>query len=176
MTPATHNPSPPAELRPELLFERLTAAAEENEALGRELLRCYEQLSLVFEITEHIATLQDPQHIQQSLLRRYATMLGASAALLDLDGRCESVDGVDAVATPVVDPARLRELLGAEIAAVRSSRRTTVPALSQAVATELEGAHVLLGALPQFQTETGVVIVLRPFERSAVRLQRPPRR
>ncbi|QOJ14345.1 MAG: HD domain-containing protein [Planctomycetia bacterium] len=173
MTPATNNspPTPQAELRPEQLFERLTAAAEENEALGRELLRCYEQLSLVFEITEHIATLQDPQNIQQSLLRRYATMLGASAALLDHDGRCDSVEGVDAVAPLALDPTRLRELLRDEIAAVRSSRRTTVPTLPASVATELDGAHVLLGALPQFQSETGVVIALRrssdpPFDSS----------
>ena len=38
-------------------LDRVTA---EKDLLGRELLRCHEQLSLVFEIAEHIASLHDP--------------------------------------------------------------------------------------------------------------------
>lgn len=162
MSRNAHETSPMQSLlSSEDILTRLSSAVEENEALGRELLRCYEQLSLVFEITEHIATLEDPAHIQQSLLRRYATMLGAGAVLFASGEYCTPIDGIDAAATVEVEPDTICELLKADIEGVRASRRTIVPAVNADVARRLNGAHVLLGALPQFNTQTGVVIALR---------------
>lgn len=150
-----------APVRAEQVLERLSAAIEENEALGRELLRCYEQLSLVFEITEHIATLEAPERIQETLLRRYATMLGAGAVLFDDARGCAPVEALDTQAAVTVDAGLVKLLLQRDIEAVRSTRRTVVPALGEDVQQALGGAHVLLGALPQFNTGTGVVIAMR---------------
>jgi HD-GYP domain-containing protein (c-di-GMP phosphodiesterase class II) len=141
---------------------QLAAAAEESEALGRELLRCYEQLSLVFEITEHIATLEDPDRIQESLLRRFGTMLSAGAVFLERGGVCTLVPPLDTLtAPPAADAAAVHAALGRDIEHVRRTKRTIVPNLSPQTRDQLNGAHVLLGALQQFHADPGVVIALR---------------
>lgn len=151
---------------------RLSAIQRENEDLGRELLRCYEQLSLVFEITEHIANLQDPEAIRNVLLRRYAGMLGADQVLVCCSGAClriELTPGSASVTLPV-DPAIVRTCLAAEIESVRATRRVYVPPPEKA-ATRLGGRHFLLAALRHGDAETSVVIAIReagqpPFDSS----------
>lgn len=141
---------------------RLAAVAEENEALGRELLRCYEQLSLVFEITEHIATLEDPDRIQESLLRRFGTMLSAGAVFFERSGTCTLVPPLDTLAAPPpADAAAVHAALRREIEQVRRSKRTIVPKLAPETRARLNGAHVLLGALQQFHADPGVAVALR---------------
>lgn len=142
--------------------ERLRAVAEENEALARDLLRCYEQLSLVFELTEHIANLKEPRGIQEALLRRYATMLGASAVYFECCGECVALEAEQAAGPRLrLDGGLVRRALAEEIRGVRQTRRARVPALTPAARQALRGAHVLLGALRQFDAETAVVIALR---------------
>lgn len=141
---------------------QLAAVAEENEALGRELLRCYEQLSLVFEITEHIATLEDPDRIQESLLRRFGTMLSAGAVFFERGGTCTLVPPLDTLtAPPPAGAADVHAALRRDIEHVRRTKRTTVPNLAPETRSRLNGAHVLLGALQQFHADPGVVIALR---------------
>lgn len=135
---------------------------QENEALGRELLRCYEQLSLVFEITEHIGKLEDPEHIQVSLLQRFGAMLGAGAIYVVRDGECEQIKEIASMAAPIRLPASLvKDVFAEEIAAVRETRRARVPAISGEMLDKLnENVFALLVLMHVGQT-TSVIIALR---------------
>ena len=108
-------------------LDRIENLGAENEALGRDLLRCYEQLSLVFEITEHIAVLHDPRQVQEALLGRYAAMLGVAAIFVDRPGASLPVRLAIAGGAEIdIDPADIAERLADEIEAVRASNRARV--------------------------------------------------
>ena len=142
-------------------LKRLDELAEENAALGRDLLRCYEQLSLVFEITEHIAFLHDPQHVREALLRRYAAMLEAGAILVDEGGRITRVPLPGGGGPEInVDPWIIAQGLSEEIAAVRKSNRAHVSS-STSSGDAAPSFHILLGALRQFDAESAVIITIR---------------
>ncbi|MCH8806452.1 MAG: HD-GYP domain-containing protein [Planctomycetes bacterium] len=160
--PDTHAASAEALDRLDEMSSRFTALVQENEDLGRELLRCYEQLSLLFEITEHIANLRDPSSIQEALLRRYGTMLGAGAIYHDRDGECVAVTLTDSVGRPIsLEAATLRAALRDEIEAVRESLHARVPTLSSEARDALAGAHVLLGSLRLVRgREAGATVVI----------------
>lgn len=134
----------------------------EKDLLGRELLRCHEQLSLVFEIAEHSASQHDPDLIQATLLRRYGAMLTAGAIFLDRGGCCmriqlEETDG------PRIElgPEQIRGALAAHVEFVRNSRRALVPPLTESEAAALRGARVLLSTFQRTDAEVGVVVALR---------------
>jgi HD-GYP domain-containing protein (c-di-GMP phosphodiesterase class II) len=135
---------------------------EEKETLGRELLRCHEQLNLVFEITGHIAKLHDPDAIQGVLLRRYGAMLKAGALFLDRAGCCVRLDLAGTGGKRLeVSPEHVRAALAPYVEAVRRSRRALVAPLTQDEAAPLGGARALLATLPRADTEMGVVVALR---------------
>lgn len=136
---------------------------EENESLGRELLRCYEQMSLLFEMTESIAHIGDAATIQAVLIRRYASMLNVGALLFDDGHRCEVIDDYESLGRPLPAlAAELRRLLSQEIARVRETRRACICRIdSPSAPIELRGAHAMLTALHQFQSQPGVLIALR---------------
>ncbi|MCG3125195.1 MAG: hypothetical protein CHACPFDD_00010 [Phycisphaerae bacterium] len=168
-------------------LRRLDDLARENEALGRELLRCYEQLSLVFEITEHIADLRNSEEIERTLLERCATMLNSRALFLELNnelrpvvaeaGWCDSPESV---------PERISQLLDADLQAVRTSKHaatTTLPLVDpplrgfveerggRVVGEAANAAQILLAPLHRFGAQTAVVIAVRrpsdpPFDSS----------
>jgi HD-GYP domain-containing protein (c-di-GMP phosphodiesterase class II) len=146
----------------------------EKEVLGRELLRCHEQLNLVFEITGHISRLHDPDVIQSALLRRYADVMLAGALFLDRGGCCMRIEIAETgVRSLEIKPENVRETLAALIETVRQRRHSWAPVLSPQQAAELNGARVLLGTLPRADTDLGVVIALRdadepPFDRGDV--------
>ncbi|TWT41176.1 Cyclic di-GMP phosphodiesterase response regulator RpfG [Phycisphaerae bacterium RAS1] len=160
------------ELVEELNPGRVRAIQRENEDLGRELLRCYEQLSLVFEITEHIANLQDPDAIRDVLLRRYAGMLTAAEVFVCAGDGCNSIEMPAAAAASrrALSAEAVRECLRDEVEAVRSTRRVRVPPVEK-TRSILGERPVLLAALRQADAETSVVIALRepgqpPFDSS----------
>lgn len=136
---------------------------EENESLGRELLRCYEQMSLLFEMTESIANIGDSATIQAVLIRRYAAMLNVGAILFDDGVRCEVIDDYESLGRPLPALApELRRLLSQEISRVRETRRAHICRIdSPAAPVELRGANAMLTALHQFQSQPGVLIALR---------------
>lgn len=144
------------------LVEQRDQARRENEALGLELLRCYEQLNLVFDITENIATLHDPATIERALLRRFGEMLGAGAMFVDQGECCQPIEALEGVGQPVVvDAADLRTCLAHDIDLVRRTHRARV---ARAVDFPRQGGrcpHMLLAPLRQLDAETAVVIVLR---------------
>jgi len=140
---------------------RLQKVHEENEALGRELLRCYEQLNLVFEITEHIASLQDPTQIEQDLIARFGTMLGAGALLIDRGGRAEPLQYSPLSRPVTVDGALVRRAVAEQIEDARRCVRSTVPELCPTARAALGGAHLLLGPLKHEYSDPAIVIALR---------------
>ena len=124
---ATPGGSPAAIESVDAALDRVESLAAENEALSRDLLRCYEQLSLVFEITEHIAVLHDPRQVQEALLGRYAAMLGVAAIFVDHPGASLPEPLPVAGGAEIdIDPADIVKHLADEIEAVRSSRRAQV--------------------------------------------------
>jgi len=134
----------------------------EKEDLGRELLRRHEQLNLVFEITEHISNLQDPDTVETALLRHYGTVLGASAVFLDRAGCCMRVEpDASSPPAPAVGTHRVRAALAAQIEDARHGRRACTPAMSPAARTALADAHVLLGSFHRADADISVVIALR---------------
>lgn len=164
--------SPPALDTPDAAEARLRldGLSTINEDLGRELLRCYEQLSLVYEITEHIANLQEPEDIQAALLRRFGAMLSAGAVYFEHAGTCVSVECGAALARPVeIAPHSVASALESGIKHVRRTRRTHVPELPRDAAAALRGARVLLGAMrpTRFGATTPDVVIALRDEREA---------
>lgn len=157
-----------------LLHAHLGQLILEKEALEAELLRCHEQVNLVFDITEHIAGLRDATAVEETLLRRYGTMLRAGAAFVDQAGCCVGMElGETKARRCTLAPQRVRAALAAQIEMVRQAHRTVAATLSGAQAAALRGAHALLGPLRRKDTETAVVVVLRdaderPFDASDV--------
>ncbi len=161
--------------------ERIESLVSENEALGRDLLRCYEQLSLVFEITEHIANLHDPRHVENALLRRYATMLGAGAVLIARGGDVAAVSlSGESGEGMRVDAAAAGRLLSDEIESVRKENRSQVlsrctlpskpmprsePSVNGSHSEDCI-CHVLLGPLRQLRSDPAVVIAVRSSDQS----------
>ena len=139
------------------LLKRLDALGNENKLLGRELLRCYDQLSLVFDVTAHLATLDEPQGVEAVLVRRWGALLGVPAVYEDDSQSCALVPVSDAPTTvPLPDPTTVRAALAEPIACVRTQRRT------QRLPTVLDGAHVLLSALTGTHDQSLVLVAIRP--------------
>lgn len=150
------------------LVELLETLRQENEGLGRELLRSYEQLNLVFEITENIAHLQDPTTIQNAVLQRFGAMLGAGAVFLDHGGGCIAVPLAESLGQPVrVDGAEVQASLSREIELVRRTQHVHVCVPQDTVGRTLNGARAMLLALRQSEDEAAVVIALRHREEPA---------
>lgn len=149
-------------------LEKLELLRQENEALGRELLRCYEQLNFVFEITEKIAKLQDPETILRLLLQRFGKTIGAGALFLDQGGRCLAIPPGDRYAWSInIDAEVVQSCLSGQIEQARRGGHAVVPADAVELQDVLDGAHVLLVPLHQEPARSAVVIVLRASDEPA---------
>lgn len=148
------------------LFSRLDAICSENEMIGRELLRCHDQLNLMFEISEQLAPLDDPQQIEQTLVQRWGALLDLVALWLVEDGQPPRLLFPVAGPPPGLATAHVCDVLAGEIGRCRSRGRTSVPALPPALRRQLDGVHVLLGALPRHGTPPAVLVGLRSREQA----------
>jgi HD-GYP domain-containing protein (c-di-GMP phosphodiesterase class II) len=145
------------------LLAHVQALVAERAVLDRELLRCHQQLELVFAVTAHVARLREPGEVQSALLQHYAHMLKADVLYLDHGGCCRQVTLEPAAdAPPPVSPVALREALAYHIELVRRRGGARLPPLTHAERAVLGEAHVLLGALPAADGEPTVVVALRP--------------
>jgi HD-GYP domain-containing protein (c-di-GMP phosphodiesterase class II) len=134
----------------------------ENGALTQELLRCQEQLRLVFDITEKIEALPDADTIQRALLRHVAKMLRAASIFVDQGCACSAAGDFE---TPgprlTIDAGRLRRELAHEINLVRQTQRTRAAAGEGPSRLGVPATHVLLGVLRQVEAEAAVIIAVR---------------
>lgn len=136
-------------------IERLGAVFEENEGLANEVLRGYEQLNLLFELTHTIAQITDVPEIEQILIARLVALLGAETVeILTPDSRrraCRTTsDGCSS-------RARFDHMLAAlqpQITRVRETRDVAVAAF--------DGRRVIIGALGRLDGVIDVVVVQRP--------------
>lgn len=145
-------------------FERLDSIEKENAALGQELLRCYEQLNLVFEITEKIATLHEPHAIRETLLQRFGGLLNAGAVGLWSRGDVTAITGFDSQGRPVPDCLETTcDFITAEIEKVRAGERVRVAEIERKTDDGEKKLHALLGALRDGGSNK-VVVVLRASE------------
>ena len=143
------------------LTTRVDSIERENRELGAELLRCYEQLNLVYQITEYVATLQEPAVIRETLLKRFAGLMQAGAIFVDDGQRCDAIVEFDSDAPRVgVSAADVKTLLGGDIELVRRTLRAHGPKLPPEAEQALGNTRVLMGALREAD-QTWVVIVLR---------------
>ncbi|MGE3181767.1 MAG: HD-GYP domain-containing protein, partial [Phycisphaerae bacterium] len=144
-------------------FERLDSIEKENSALGQELLRCYEQLNLVFEITEKIATLHEPHAIRDTLLQRFAGLMNAGAVGVWDQNSISVLEDFESQGRRITqNPASLFALLTDEIELVRSGERVRVAPVVLKSDTQDQEFHALLGALRDGGTK--VIVVLRSSE------------
>lgn len=151
-----------------LVAQRITALRREKDALGRELLRCYEQLNLIFDITENISRLREPAIMRRALLLRCAEMLAA--------GTGYAVEGENWLPLPLGDSLgravavrfeSLRARLSGAVDAVRTMLRAQV--ISEQVYRDAlpEGSRILLGAMRQVNAEPVVLVAIRHPEEPA---------
>jgi HD-GYP domain-containing protein (c-di-GMP phosphodiesterase class II) len=143
---------------PEVLA-RIEALREENEALAREVLRCYEQLNLIFEMTAHIASHGAPEAIEELLIRRIGAMLDAEVFFSAPAGP-ELQNHSDPP-----DDERFRRIghaLREELAGVCRERRGRVPRRLSTSDGALRAGHVLLAPLGVGEAERVLIAVRRP--------------
>ncbi|MCK4342852.1 MAG: HD-GYP domain-containing protein [Phycisphaerae bacterium] len=151
----------------ELHLSRLVGS---KETLERQLLHCQEQLNLVFAVTEQISNMQEPDAIQETLLRHYGVVLKAGAVFLDRAGCCTRVALGDEKGRELEPaPTDVRATLADHVEAVRRGRHTVLLERTEG----LDGARALLSAFPRPDTEMGVVVALRdagaaPFDANDV--------
>jgi HD-GYP domain-containing protein (c-di-GMP phosphodiesterase class II) len=82
------------------LVQRIGQMLEENAGFANEILQNYEQLNLIFDLTQQIANVTDICEIEQMLVERVARLLPSdSVSIVSSDGRCR---------TGWVDPATRR--------------------------------------------------------------------
>jgi HD-GYP domain-containing protein (c-di-GMP phosphodiesterase class II) len=153
------------------ILRRVASLEHENSALGQDLLRCYEQLNLVYEMTEYVATLQDSATIQATLLRRYATLMRAGALWVHGTSGWYELDLPEREGAPVMlSEALLEDRLSASVASVRRTNRAIVPTAGANAPPLLDGANVLLSLLRTNEAPL-VILVARaasdpPFDSS----------
>ena len=144
------------------LLKQIELLQQENEALGRELLRSYDQINLVFEITDNIAKMREPETIKRALLQRFGTTIGAGAMFLDHNGQFVPIELTDSNGQSFeLDPQSVRACLANEIELVRQTQRALVPTCTESMQQRLGRAHVMIVPLLRHEAQAAVMVVLR---------------
>lgn len=139
------------------ILEQVGQVLDENEGLADEVLRSYEQLNLIFDFTQQIATLTDTDAIERALLSRLGESLAARTVLAvepNGDYRCYDVLCGEWVSSG--DASVLTEQLTAEIEAVRRSRALSV------ISTDT--ARIALGPMTRLDDKVEVVFAVRALD------------
>jgi HD-GYP domain-containing protein (c-di-GMP phosphodiesterase class II) len=130
---------------------------EENEGLAQEVLRSYEQLNMIFDITSHLAEMTDPREVKRLMFDRLRWILHADGVrcLGRRPGMDDDEIGPAAVACgdyPL--PMETEAALSAAIDKVRSTeagRHVAVKSLSvEGAMASAAGLHVMLGPLAEW--------------------------
>ncbi len=169
-TPATTSlPDVPAAGGPrhELLGTHLQRLVDARDRLENELRRCHDQLNRVFTMTGRVAQLNDPEKVQETLLRQYATVLHLGAVYVDRGGCCARVKlgraGSLCPSCGELSTDQVRAVLARQIEAVRRVGRP----LTIAAEPRLGDVRVLLGAMSGPDMEMGVIVGVRGCEQAA---------
>jgi len=137
------------------LVERVDRLSEENVGLADEVLRNYEQLNLIFDFTQQITHITDVVEIEQMVLGRLGSLLGAERVyLLSGNGRrlCCNVEA--GVVTRDGVEAFLDDRLADQIEHVRRARQVCVASVN--------GGQFILGPLLRLDERVDVALAARP--------------
>lgn len=135
------------------LLQRIGEMLEENAGFAEEVLRNYEQLNLIFDLTQQVSQVTDVRALERLLLERLAVLLHAEAVVaVAPDGEHRQVEAAERTKPP--DGESLRGPAAQEaIAAVRQHRQVQV--------TNLGEHHVIAGPLVRLDDQVDVVLALR---------------
>jgi HD-GYP domain-containing protein (c-di-GMP phosphodiesterase class II) len=139
------------------VFEQVAQLLDENEGLADEVLRGYEQLNLLFDFTQQIASLTDVHAIEKVLVVRLGKLLAARSVLVvapNGDTRRYEVSRGELI--PQRGASVLDERLARQVEVLRRSRTVSVHSA--------ETARVLLGPLVRLDDQTDMVLAIRPPE------------
>ncbi len=137
----------------------------DNDALGRELFRCYEQLGLFSELAESFGRVEDRPRTPVELLQRLLRILDADALFLDADGCCRRAPGGSA-ACAAPSPRELRARLHESIEEVRHACGARLVPLSPDADARSGRSVALLAALPRAEADAAVAIAWRGAQRT----------
>ena len=155
-------------VEPEMLLKRIESLLSENDVLGREYLRCHDQLNTVFEITEQVARLDDPSHIEAAVICRWGATLNVDVLYVDDGERCDCVvinERPETEAAP--GPDVIREVLAEQIERCRRRPATIIfTPPDDARHAKLDQARLLISALIVHGRSPRVVVALRPSDRA----------
>ncbi|MFQ5806300.1 MAG: HD-GYP domain-containing protein [Phycisphaerae bacterium] len=136
------------------ILEQVGRLLDENEGLADEVLRSYEQLNLIFDFTQKIASLTDVDAVEKTLLVRLGELLTAGTMLVVRSGggnRCYDVSSGELA--PAGGAGVLSEELAAEIETRRRSRAVSVHSAPT--------ARVLLAPLVRLDDKIDMVLAIR---------------
>ena len=129
---------------------------DENAGFADEVLRSYEQLSLIFDITQQITQVADTRVIERLVLRRLAQLVGAGdICVMSREGECRVYTSVQCAneRAPEDAVAYYESQLGEVVELVRRKR--------QIEACEVGGRQVIAGPLLRLDDKVDVVIAAR---------------
>jgi HD-GYP domain-containing protein (c-di-GMP phosphodiesterase class II) len=138
------------------LVQRIDQLLAENAGFANEVLQNYEQLNLIFDLTQQIAQVAEARAIEKLLLQRVARLLAAHAVcLVTTDGESriyeDSLRTTNSLApAPVVRP-------GEAVAVTENVRQTR-----QVQVSSIAGRQVIAGPLVRLDDKVDVVLGVRP--------------
>ena len=141
------------------LVQRVGQMLAENAGFANEVLQSYEQLNLIFELTQQIAQVTDARTIERILLQRVARLLASDGVwLLSATGECREY-GAGNSEVSIQTPQAKRSANSESIDAIRRTRQVRVVTLGD--------RQVILGPLVRLDDQVDVVLAERAPGRAA---------
>jgi HD-GYP domain-containing protein (c-di-GMP phosphodiesterase class II) len=136
------------------LVDRIRQLVEENTSLAEEILRSYEQLNLVFDVTREIARVTDGHELELILLTRLGILLDFDLVyMLCADGTRRRYDVAAGRITNEGPNAEVEQTLADEIERVRKTHAVRVPLIGE--------RNVILAPVVRLSDETDVLLATR---------------
>jgi HD-GYP domain-containing protein (c-di-GMP phosphodiesterase class II) len=133
------------------LIERVEQLSEENHGFANDLLQTYEQLNLIFDLTQQLAKVTDPAEIERLLLGNVRRVIHSAAVWMDVQAPADAAaTPTAAVPTETLLPPEARRELAALIEQVRQSGQVRIG--------ELGGRPLICGPLPRLEGPPDVVV------------------
>ena len=138
------------------LVQRVDQLLEENSGFANEVLQNYEQLNLIFDLTQEVARVTEVHTIEMLLVQRVATMLGSAAVCVFTSaGERRAFGDADTTRVPGADLPGTTEAVDA----VRASRRVQV--------CHLGDRQAIVAPLVRLDDAVDVVLAVRPADAPA---------
>lgn len=137
------------------VVQRIGELVEENAGFANEVLQNYEQLNLVFDLTQQIAEITDATAIESLLLQRLARLLAVDTiVVIGADGARRAYGPNEPLSVGAADLTDIHPQAVAEL-------RTAVQRARQVNVTVAQGHQVLAGPLIRLDQKVDVVFAVR---------------